>query len=209
MADLGNDRIYRKYLSVLADGKLHMTVPEGTEGAVKREYETSDKVAGFKWELTFDKLIGVITQIFFFEGNFGNTLHVVFDDEIELSLNVASPYAEDFMKKLPNIDLGASVIIKPYSFEDDKTGKPRKGLSIIQNDVKITNHFYDAEARENVNGYPEPKGNTKKYKTDDWKLYFMMARKFLVENTEKYVTKKSEVGEVSESEAPALEETEA
>ena len=41
-------------------------------------------------------------------------------------------------------------------------------------------------------------------------MYFMQAREFLVENTEKYVTKKVEAStEVEEGEAPELEETEA
>ncbi len=36
-----------KYISILADGLFHMTVAEGTEGAVKRDYETSALKSGF------------------------------------------------------------------------------------------------------------------------------------------------------------------
>jgi hypothetical protein len=208
MSGLNNERANKKYVSVLADGLLHMTVYEGTEGAKVREYETSDGVKGEKHELTFDTLRGIVTELFFFEGKFGNTLHLVFNDEIELSVNVASNYAEDIMKKLPNIDLSQEVVLKPYSFEDKNTKKTKKGFTISQNDQKINTFFYNPETKENINGYPKPEGTPaqiKKYKTDDWKMYFMQARKFLVEYTEAhFVTKKSETEEVEETDSTEL-----
>jgi hypothetical protein len=49
--------------------------------------------------------------------------------------------------------------------------------------VKVTNYFRDTDKKENINGYPNPEGDTQDYSKDDWKLYFLQARKFLVNYT--------------------------
>lgn len=183
---LKNVRVNKTFASILADGLFHQTVPEGTEGAVKRYYETSDGKKGTKTELTFDTMSGVISAIFFFEGEFGSTLHVVVDG-VELSMNTASTYAEDFMKKLPNIDLSKEVELSPYAFTDEK-GKARKGISIVQDGVKIQNAFYDFINKKACGGIEKiklPKEDKRgKISKDAWKLYFGQVRAFLVENTE-------------------------
>ena len=59
---------------------------------------------------------------------------------------------------------------------------------MTQNDVKIDNFFYDKTLKENINGYPNPEfkknkktGEVKPFDSDDWKIYFISARKFLEE----------------------------
>lgn len=178
-----------EYYTILgSDGKFRLTVPEGTEKSVKRDYEDSAGVKGVKNELVFDKLSGKITNVAFHDGKFGKSLQVTLTDEVGdmiISLNTATNFGEDAMKKLPNIDLTKVVSFTPYAFTDDK-GKLRKGISIVQDGKKITNYFYDEAEKKNLHGFPTPKGDTKKYSKDKWKIYFLEAREFLVE----YITLK-------------------
>jgi hypothetical protein len=57
-------------------------------------------------------------------------------------------------------------------------------LTITQKDKKIPSFFYDADNKKNINGYPDPTGDTKTYSKDLWKIYFMQARMFLVKYVE-------------------------
>jgi hypothetical protein len=169
-----------------SDGTLRLVVPEGTEGAKLREYETSDGKKGSKWELTFKSLSGKITNLQMYEGDYGKNLLVTLSydgGEDTISFNTASPYGEDFMKKLPNINLDEFITVTPYSFLDD-AGKTRRGVTVTQGDVKLSNYFYDPEKKKNLHKFPTPEGDTSKFSKDDWKIYFLQTRKFLVEYTE-------------------------
>lgn len=189
---LNNTEEKQVFASVLADGKFHVTVPEGTEGAVVRKYKTSDGKEGTKIEKTYTEVIGKITKINFYEGNFGKQLQVTVEDgkndPIVLSLSTSSNYGEDMMKKLINVDPNKFVKIVPYSFLDDN-GKTKKGITIWQkNDAtgkneKLKNYFYDEEKKKNIHGYPEPKKGKggKPLSKDQWKIYFAECREFLVE----------------------------
>lgn len=184
-----------KYVNILgSDGTLRLTVPEGTEGCEKREYEIKDGTKGVKYELVFDSLNGKITNIEFYEGKFGKNLLITVADtegELTLSASTTQPFGEDIMKKLPNIDLKKEVVFAPYSFTDDK-GKTVKGVSITQDGVKILNFFRDVEAKKNINGYPDPKPKKgdKPYTSDDWKVYFIEARNFLTDYIEENILPK-------------------
>lgn len=175
-----------------SDGTLRLTVPEGTEGAVYREYETSDGKKGSKWELIFKSLSGMISNIQTHDGDYGMNLMLTLSydgGEDTISIGTSTPFGEDFMKKLPNINLDEYIEFAPFAFTDDH-GKLRKGVSIKQGDKKVQNFFYkageDGERGVNVNGYPNPDGDTTKYTKDDWKIYFMQARKFLIKYTEEH-----------------------
>lgn len=172
-----------KYLNILSDGALHMTVPEGTPGAITREYETSTGDKGSKTELVFGDITGLITGISFFEGQYGKLLHVSIkdsEDSYVLSVGTATPYGEDLMKKLPNIDQNKEVTLSPYSFEDDK-GKKRRGVTVTQDGQKLTNFYYDAEKKKTLHKFPELKIK-KKMSKDDWKIHFMTIRIWLEED---------------------------
>lgn len=173
-----------------SDGTLRLSVPEGTEGAVKRDYETSDGKKGTKWELIFKSLCGRITNMQIFEGDYGKNLLVTLSYEggsDTISFNTTTPFGEDFMKKLPNINLDEFVTIAPYSFTDD-AGKTRKGVTVTQGDTKLQNYFSEMKEKDgkksykNLYGYPMPTG--KEEDKDDWKIYFTQCRKFLVKNVE-------------------------
>ena len=192
----------KTYVSILGDGSLRVQVQEGTPDAVRREFEKSDGTKGVKHELVYDALSGKITNVSFFEGDYGKLLQVKITDKgssVYLSLSTSLNFGEDLMKKLPNINLDEDVKLVPYSFEDDN-GKTKKGITVYQNKEKVKNFFFDADNKKNINGYPDPEGDIGKYDSDDWKLYFISARKFLVEYTEKNC-------KVFNSEEPTVEET--
>jgi hypothetical protein len=175
-----------KFVTVLSDGKFHQSVEEGTPGSVIREYEDSKGVKGSKVELVFSEASGKITNIKFEDGEYGKNIQIEMDGNGVISLGTSSSFGEDFMKKFPNIDLSDVVLLKPYSFEDDK-GKNRKGITIYQNGAKVENYYYDPVSNKPCNGIPEVEGDTKKFSKDDWKMHFMVVRKFLIGEVEKIV----------------------
>lgn len=186
------------FASILADGKIHVEVPEGTEGAVKREWESKDgKSKGVKHELLYTKLTGMLDKVGLYHGDYGTSLQIRIVDPtapagtkpVVLSLATAQNYGEDMMKKLPNIDQNIPVVLQPYSFEDRKTGKTRRGISITQvnsagEEVKIKNYYWNEEKKEPCNGIPQPTVK-KKMTSDDWKLYFTEIRVWLIDETKK------------------------
>lgn len=184
------------FATVLADGKIHVGVAEGTEGAIKREYETSDGKTGEKWEHVYTELTGMIQKVDFHEGDYGINLLVVVGEEgdekpVTLALGTESNFGEDMMKKLPNINLKESVTLSPYSFDNDK-GKKQRGITVIQENkkgekTKIPNFYFDADKKTVANGYPKPpvapKG--KVLTKSQWRKYFGEARDFLIEDITK------------------------
>lgn len=175
-------------ISILgSDGTLRLVVPEGTEGSVHREYETSDGKKGSKNELIIKSVTGKITNIQLYEGDYGTNLMVTLSYEggaDTISINTNTPYGEDFMKKLPNVNLDEFVTFSSYSFVDEK-GKTRKGVTLTQGDVKLKDFFTDSEDyKKKLHGFPMPKGDLEKYTKEKWKLYFAEARIFLLD----YVT---------------------
>ena len=183
----------KKYLSVLADGNIHLTVTPETPGAIKREYETSDNKVGVKYELIFKDVSGYIRELAIEDGKYGKILSISISDDLivdeyVLSLGLASNYAEDILKKIKNVDITKPVIFAPWSFEDDK-GKTRRGVNMIQNDVKLENFYYDKENKKNLHKFPEAEGDKAKYDSDDWVVYFTKVRKFLVAEITKWAEK--------------------
>jgi len=201
------------YASVLADGRIHVRVAEGTEGSVKRSYKTSDGNEGSTIEMVYADLVGKITKVGFFEGDYGLSIQLTVEDGKEgskptiLSLSTRSNYGEDVMKKIFNVNMEKVVKISPYSFTDDK-GKKKKGITIWQKNEgekahKIPNYFYDEEAKAPIHGYPQPKKlkGDKPLSKDQWKMYFDQVREFLVEKVTEHfkIEEKAVVPEMSDS----------
>lgn len=178
----------KTFITILADGKLHQTVPEGTEGAVVRKYEDKEGVEKEKIELVHDSVSGKITKISFESGDYGKNLQIELDGDGIISLGTKTNFGEDLMKKIPAIDLTKEVKLAPYSFNDDK-GKNRKGVTVYQDGVKIDS-FYKSEDNKAINGMPEPEGDTKSFDSDDWSDYFSTVRKFLIKNVEAIILEK-------------------
>jgi len=58
-----------------------------------------------------------------------------------------------------------------------------KGVTIFQDDIKLTSFFTEIGPdgkSQNINGLPKPEEG-KTYDTDDWKVYFISVRKFLID----------------------------
>ena len=179
-----------KYYTIVG-GTFRVQVPQNDPSAVRRDWTSADgKTSGTKYERIVNALFGRIENIQFFNGDYGQQVCISLDFNEQqqqpiIALNMASREAEDFLKKLPNIDLSKEVKLRPFSFEGER-GDEVRGMEILQpNDegefkTKITNFFRDTEKKENINGYPNPEGDTSDYSKDDWKVYFLLARKFLV-----------------------------
>ena len=180
----------KKYISILSsDGTLRTVVDKNTPGAVEREYETSDGKKGSKFELVFAKLEGKITNIAFWEGDYGKNLQIEVENAGEkavLSVGVESSFGEDIMKKLPNIALDKEISFEPFAFENDK-GKQVKGVSIKQGGEKIANYYWDADKKKPLNGLPKIDGKAENFDKDDWKVHFIKVRKFLTEEVQKLI----------------------
>lgn len=137
-----------------------------------------------KHELVYTDIDGMIGDITIMAGKFGDNLIIPLTDvqtgqTLHLALGVTNPFGEDFLKKMPNIDYTKPVVIIPFSFTSDK-GKLVKGVTVRQDGEKIANFFRDEEAKKNMHGLPEAEGDTKGYSKDDWKIYFLTVRKFLI-----------------------------
>ena len=184
MEGLSNQRENKTFASILSDGKFHVTVPEGTEGAILREYESSEGEKGEKYELLYDTLSGVLEGIYFRDSEYGNQLHICLGG-VDLSLNANSNFASDFMKKLPNINVDEHVDIGGYAFADSKTKKTKRGIVVKQGDDKIANFFYDADKDKELHDFPTPEKDNDDMDTDDWKIHFIKVTKFLVAYTTK------------------------
>ena len=186
-----------KFISILSsDGTLREKAEPNTPCAILRKYELKDGTHGEKYELVHRAIQGNICDIRFYEGDYGTNLIVSFTDDgvqtVALSMSTNQNFGEDVMKKLPNIDLSKSVLFAPYAFTDER-GKMRKGVSITQNGKKIENAFYDFAAKKTLLGFPEspkPKKEGGLISKEEWKMFFMTCRLFMMEYTENNIIPK-------------------
>lgn len=167
----------KTYLSIVG-GNLSQKVNEGTPGAVRREYELKNGTKGIKYEIIHQGWHGMIRSIYAKEGEFGEVLNVVFDDAV-ISIPTNSRYFSDFAKKIMSADLDQEVFIAPFDFETDE-GKRMTGVSVIQNGIKLKNFYWDEEAKKPIKMFPVPEGDTRTYNSDDWRVYFIQVKRFLL-----------------------------
>lgn len=172
------------YYSVI-DGTFRRRVPDGTPGAVRREYETKDGTKGVKHEMVIDSLEGRIVDMGIHEGDFGRQLSIKLDPNADgvnpnLQFSAETTYGEDVLKKLPHVDFSKDVKFRPFAFTDQDNGKEVRGIEISQDGEKYKNFFWDYENKKPVNGHPELEGDTDSFTKDDWKIHFMKVRKFLI-----------------------------
>jgi len=187
---LKTDADQKRYLYILADGKLHEKAEEGAEGAKLRVHEKEDGTKVEKWEYSYPGVVGTIGDIKFYESDYGTNINIDIKDEDEnefvLSLKASSRYGEAFMEALPNLDLTKEVDITVYSFPDKKN-KDRKiqGMTIKQGDEKVRSYFsqYDEDTKtwsNPIKGYPVPDPvKSKKFNSEKWKLFFASRNEWL------------------------------
>lgn len=200
----------KTYLTIV-QGTLSQQVKEGTPNAEKRVYEKKDGSTGEKWELRYKSVSGTIVKMQIKDSDFGEQLIIVLrdgEDLFQLQLPLGSNYFTDFGRKLPNLYLDDTVSISPYDFTTND-GKKKTGLTIVQEGVKIDNYYYDPEKKENLHGFPVPKGKGKGFDSDDWKMYFIEVKKFMKKNVLETIAKMKEidVNEPETVEPPEQEET--
>lgn len=167
----------KKYIYIIG-GKLCEKVDEGTPGSRKREHEKSDKSIVVKYEIEYKSCDGVIKYIDFKDTDFGQQCNVEFEDFV-LTLDTSSRYFIDFAKKLPSINIEKPVEIAPYDWEPEP-GRRSTGLNIIQDHKKAKSFYWDEIEKKPCHNLPVPIGNTEIYKSDDWKVFYINLKKFLV-----------------------------
>lgn len=132
------------------------------------------------------EISGMITNVYITEGEFEGktfeTLNVAFDGGEVVSVGVSTRTAGDVMSKLPSLNFDKEVVFKAYDIKDDN----KQGISIQQGGEKVGSHFYDFDAKKNINGAPEFNGD--KNDKDDWKIYFKQLEKFLKNYTKENIS---------------------
>jgi hypothetical protein len=194
MGGLKKSNSNRRFLTVKADGKFHQKSREGAPDAELYEWKNEKTgESGNSWDIVYNEVEGRITDLYFYENEYGKTLNVVVSwegDAATIQLKIDQNYAEDLMKKLPGVNFEEEVRLRPYNFEGDD-GKKIRGITVSQLDgrewEKLPNYFFEKETKETKHGFPEPEGNTKKYDRDDWKAHFIRARKFLINYVEEHI----------------------
>lgn len=174
----------------IANGKIRIEVPEGTEGASKREVTNpTNGEKKVKIELCYDYIQGKITNIEYREHErYGSSWSIEIDDGKELfnlQVNDKTKTSIDILCRLPNLDFDEEVKISTYPTGMNKRAT---GVAMYQDD-KIPNFFVAKIGDEIVfkNGYPESKGKLDK---DEYQIYQIQVRKFLKEYTLKNVIPK-------------------
>jgi len=192
---LKTEKDKKRYLTILADGKLHERVDEDTEGATirtKKEQDgtvvnVEDKDGNEIWELKYPGIVAKIKDIKFNEGDYGTNINIDLEDEDDnqfiLSLQCASNYGERFMEVLPNLDLNKEVDFTPYSFTPKGKSEKVRGLSISQDDEKVESAFATKDGDEwevLIKGFPMPDPK-KKYNSEKWKTFFAQRREWIMD----------------------------
>jgi hypothetical protein len=213
MSSLNSSEVENIYLSIV-QGKISEKVGEGAPGAVRREWEAGGK-KGVKWEKIYEDMQGFIEEVSFYEGEHDGRkfvqLQLKFDKQANgmhpvLAMGTTTKYAEDVMKKLPLIDFGMEVKIRPFNFIDPVKDKPVTGVSIYQQDgmgkfeKKIGNFFYDTEGKKAKNGMVEPTDEEKD--NSDWEMYYKKVNRFLTKYTRENIVPKFPLNEAKKV-APA------
>jgi hypothetical protein len=175
----------------IIQGTFRTEVDPDKPDAVRRDWKSADgKNSGTKYERIINALKGFIEKVDIIEGDYGKQVVVTLDKNSSglnptIYMNASSREGEDFMKKLPNINLMNEVRLRPYSFTGDD-GDVVKGIDLTQTDeegkytLQIQSFFFDKENRKNLHGYPDPEGDTESFTSEDWKNYYYQARKFLM-----------------------------
>ena len=192
----------KPYIYVV-DGVLNQSVTATTDGAIRRDYELKNGKKGTKYEIPYKSWTGLVQDLIIKDGEYGEMLEVEFKDAI-VTFHTDSKYFSSFAQKLANVDINRAITISPYSFESN--GKPLKGVTIYQDGEKVKNYYWDDVVGTFTNGYPKPHGDTSKFKKDDWTVYYLGVKKFLIKELDdvRDQIKKEEIAEPVD--VPEIEE---
>lgn len=172
-------RSSKPYLTIVG-GSLCQKVDKETPNARFREYELSNGTKGSKYELVFSSWEGIIRDMEFVEGDYGDQCKIHFDDAV-IVLPTAGRYFSNFAEKVMNADLSKSIVFHPFDMEGDD-GKRVTGVSVQQDGEKLKSYYWTGEKKEK--GFPEvdqEKATRKTY----WKAYFSEVEGFLADELSK------------------------
>ena len=154
------------YLYIIG-GNICQNVEKDSEGARRRDWETKDGKKGTKYELVYRSWEAMIKSLTFKDTDYGTQLNVEMEDAT-LTLPTDSRYFSDFAKKVKSLDLTKPVEFAPYDWEPEP-GKRSIGINLLQGGKKVTNYYWNDVDSTWVHGIPQPVGETKYFKSDDWK----------------------------------------
>lgn len=216
--DFGANKIYLK----IVEGSLRQKVQEGHPEAVKRDWVAGGE-SGAVWEIPSKAAYGRITDVSFYEGEKDGrrftTLNIALDESEDgktpiITAGVDTKYAQDILKKLPNVDLSQEVRIRPYSYMKEGDDRNTVGVEITQRDQaeqftkKIGDFFYDFETKESKHGYPTPPKERTEMTNKDWRRYFEDANDFVVEYVKEHIVSKFITGGVNDVGSKAIADPE-
>lgn len=170
-------------------GKLRKKAAGPGEGIVERTTKDGEKTFAYE----YNYVEGIMTGIYYKENKeFGNSFEVTIRDDKEvygISFKENSRYCQDFLSKLPAIDLSKTVKLTPYEMLGDG-GKSFRGVSVMQGGVKLQNYFVekDGERRKLLHGFPIPAAE--KLSDKQWKIYCIEMQDFLAQYTIKNIIPK-------------------
>jgi len=199
--DTGNNKIFLKII----EGSLRQSVPEGTHDAILREWQAGGQT-GTVHEIVHKAAYGKIIDVSFYDGEKDGrkfkTLNITLDENEDgktpvIGVSVCTKYAQDIMKKLPNINFDEEVRIRPFSFIPDGEEKNVVGVEITQRDKednftkKVENHFIEKKTTDGIekwlpiNGFPAREKTYNEQTDEEREIYKIQVRSFLIKNTEK------------------------
>lgn len=185
----------------IIDGSFRQKVSQDHPEAQRRDWKSADgKNSGTKYERHVDALFGKIEDVQFFDSDYGLNINITLDENEQgehpiIQLGASTREGEDFMRKLPNLDLAKEVRFRPFNFTGSDSNEVR-GIELMQQDdadnftVKATNFFRDAEKKENINGLPKPPKENEEMTKPEWKIYFLQVNLFLIEYTKNKIIPK-------------------
>jgi len=149
----GNINGRKRFVNVI-DGKFTIRVPDGTEGAVKRELTNGENKGKMVSELQYTRLTGMITKILFETSKYGERIIIVVSDDIDYFFQIPwnSSIKNSIITRLPNVDFNKEVTFSSFLDKEKKINV----VLIYQNDELVASAY----TKENPNGMPEAKKTT-------------------------------------------------
>ena len=196
----------KMYLSI-ADGRFSLKVKEQTDlcpftgnEPTTRSWKDDDGNTKECLEHRYTMAGGYITGIRFDSGQYGQQCLIdmqMVDDErgdaptndiICIALATKGRFFSEFAKKIASADVTQIITLRPHDDFVGSDGKNvRRSIAMTQGGEKLYNHFWDHEAKKNINGIPVPPKPNEDMDSDDWEMHFIQERKFLIAYLQEHV----------------------
>lgn len=158
------------------------------EGGVKRTTKTGKVVN----EEYVNRIEGVLLSININHSEYGEDISIVLTPAPGythfISIPKESRYAKSLIERLPMIQKGNNIQLKPYSFEN-QSGDKISGMNVFINEEKIESFFKEKKAGKYVycNGYPPFPDDWKSLSEKEKKIYFLEVDEFLNKELNKWI----------------------